>query len=150
MKYFVAVLLALLQAGTARGQDKPDNGFWWGGLSSDYKLGFVYGHVHAMSSVMNLMSLRCLEEAGKQHPGHNAITECLQSPEVARYDFTGIRVGQFTDGVDMFYKDRLNKNLEVDFALKYVRDKLKGKSPEGLEQELKTFRDISSQSQPSK
>jgi len=146
MKYLVAVFFVLLQTGMACGQDKPNNGFWWVGLSLQYKLGFVYGHVHAMTSVKTLMGFRCLEEAGKQHPGHNAITECEQNPEVARYDFTEIHVGQFTDGIDMFYKDPHNKNLEIDFALKYVRDKLKGKSSEDLEQELKTFRDVSAQS----
>lgn len=43
-------------------------------------------------------------------------------------------MGQVADGVDEFYKDFRNKLIGVVFALDYVRDQLKGKSPDELGQ----------------
>jgi hypothetical protein len=143
MKCLVDSLLVLLIAGTALGQGKPNDGFWWAGLSSEYKLGFVAGFAQSEASVQDLMAFQCIEEKAKQNLGHDGAKVCLESPEVARYDFSGIPLGQFADGVDTFYKDSRNKNLNILFALKFARDKLKGKSAEELERELKNFRDIS-------
>jgi len=140
MKCVVALLLISL-GGTALGQDKPNNGSWWAGLSPDYKLGFVHGFSNAMTSLSDLRSFQCLERK-KQSGTLENVTACLQSPDVVNYDYGGIPMGQFADGVDALYKDPRNQAIDIRVALKYVRDKLKGKSTEVLEQELKTFRGL--------
>ena len=62
------------------------------------------------------------------------------------FDYDGVSMGQFVDGVDVFYKDFRNKNLEVGFALTYVRDQVKGKTPAELEKELTEFRNAQASS----
>ena len=56
------------------------------------------------------------------------------------FDYDGISMGQFVDGIDTFYKDYRNKQLEVGWAIEYVRDEIKGKPTQGLEAELSLWR----------
>ena len=66
----------------------------------------------------------------------------LRTPSVACFDFGNIPFGQLMDGVDEFYKDFRNKRVDIADAMTYVRDKLKGKSPAVLEQQLKEFHSV--------
>jgi hypothetical protein len=51
-------------------------------------------------------------------------------------DFSGIPMGQFVDGADAFYRDYRHRNLEIGFALQYVRDQMRGKSQAELDAEI--------------
>ena len=44
---------------------------------------------------------------------------CLSNTE---FDYDAIAFGQFVDGMDVFFKDYRNKQLEVGWAIQYVRD----------------------------
>jgi hypothetical protein len=44
---------------------------------------------------------------------------CLSNTE---FDYDGIAFGQFVDGMDVFFKDYRNKQLEVGWAIQYLRD----------------------------
>ena len=65
-----------------------------------------------------------------------------ENPIVACFDFGNIPFGQLMDGVDEFYTDFRNKHVDIADAMTYVRDKLKGKSPAVLEQQLKEFHSV--------
>jgi len=160
MKKLMLVLFSI-SLGTAWGQQTPPaapttaqvktaedyNGYWWNDSSQTFKLGFVSGYIVALSPLFDVMSLKCAEDAQRkrglptnQYPGDEVLKSCIESPQVAVYDFTNIRFGQLLEGVDEFYKDFRNKGVDIDFAMGYVRDELKGKSPDELEGELKRAR----------
>ncbi|MGA8212868.1 MAG: hypothetical protein WB799_04700 [Candidatus Sulfotelmatobacter sp.] len=54
-------------------------------------------------------------------------------------NYSGIPLGQFVDGSDAFYRDYRHRNLEIGFALQYVRDQMKGKSQAELDAEVTTW-----------
>ena len=58
------------------------------------------------------------------------------------YDFGGISMGQYVDGVDVFYRDYRHRNLEISFALDYVRDSVRGKSQQELDAEVAEWQKI--------
>jgi hypothetical protein len=135
----------LLATGIGRGEEQPHNGFWWVGSSENFKLGFASGYAMAMVHVSDAEGFQCLADRNggtipEKFPGDEALKACMQSPRVARYDFGQIRFGQLSEGVDEFYKDFRNKGLEIDLAMTYVRDELKGKSTKELEDELTLWR----------
>jgi hypothetical protein len=68
---------------------------------------------------------------------------CLKEPGMDNYDFSHTTIGQVADGVDEFYKDFRNEMIGIQLALDYVRDELKGTSPDELERKLKVLRTAS-------
>lgn len=62
---------------------------------------------------------------------------CLSDTQ---FDYDGITMGQFVDGIDAFYKDYRNKQLEVSWAVEYARDAIKGKPAQELEAEVALWR----------
>jgi hypothetical protein len=147
-KLFVIVSLVLLGTAVARGEDRPLNGYWWTASSSDLKVGFVSGFAYAMVYVHDATFVQCMAHTAtqkglpvEQYPGDELWEKCAKDPKLAPSDFSGIPIGQLVDGVDEFYKDFRNKDIDIKYALVYVRDELKGKkSPEELDRMLKGFR----------
>lgn len=147
--FALLLLLVLLGTGMGQGQDQSQNGYWWVGFSSDYKLGFASGYAMAMVNAYDRTSVKCLADKNggtlpEKYPGKEALKTCFESPTVTPFDFTGIRFGQLAEGVDVFYKDFRNKGMDIDLALSYVRDELKGKPAKELEDELTQWRRQSS------
>jgi hypothetical protein len=56
------------------------------------------------------------------------------------FDYDSIPMGQFVDGMDTFYKDYRNKQLEVGWAIQYARDEIKGKPAPELEAQVSLWR----------
>ena len=144
------VVLFLALAGAGRAEDRPHNAYWWADFSRERNLVFVQGYVEAMTHAHGIAQWACLADrnGGKlpeKYLGREAIEACSQSPTVTVYDFTDIPFGQLVDGVDEFYKDFRNKDVEINLGLRYVRDQLKGKSAKELEDELTLWRRGSSQ-----
>ena len=143
--FTLLIFLVLLGTGLGRGQQQEYNGFWWVGLSENFKLGFVSGYSQAMVNVRDIEGFECLAErnGGKlpsKPPSDQEIDACLETPRLSRYDFGKLRMGQLQEGVDEFYKDFRNKGVEIDLAMDYVRDELKGKPAKELEEELARIR----------
>ena len=143
------MLLLVALSATAGGQESPtQNAYWWGGLSQGDKLMFVWGYVTAMGSARLSTQLHCDSDMTKgkanlKEQDYQAAKEiCDASNEVKEQDFGGVRLGQFVDGVNEFYKDYRNKNIDFGLALKYVRDELKGATPEKLKSDLTFLRSI--------
>lgn len=140
-------LLALVVLGTWRShaqQPPPHNGYWWVDESQDFKVGFANGYALAMNDDADAAGLRCLAAKNggtipEKAPKDADLDACLQSPEVQYYAFN-LHIGQLVDGVDEFYKDFRNKNIQVELAMRYVRDQLKGKSDTELADELASWR----------
>jgi hypothetical protein len=128
------LLLFLVLMGTGQGQEQPHNGYWWMDSPDNYKLGFASGYAMAMTSVYDRGSFTYLIEKGDE-----AIKACMQT-QMIPFDFTHIRLGQLAEGVDDFYKDFRNKGIDINLAMRYVRDELKGKSAKELEDELAKWR----------
>jgi hypothetical protein len=62
---------------------------------------------------------------------------CLSDTQL---DYDGITMGQFVDGIDAFYRDFRNKQLEIGWATEYVRDQVKGKPAPELDAEVNLWR----------
>jgi len=83
-------------------------------------------------SVSDANTFKCLAEknGGKipeTFPGNDALKACAESSDVVPFDFGGFRAGQWSDGNDEFYKDFRNRGLDIQLAMRYVREQLHGK-----------------------
>lgn len=144
------VLLFFLPSSIGQGQEQKQahDGFWWVGSPETYKIGFITGYATAMVHAEDLEGIRCLTENNggtlPDKPTHKALEACDSStnPKISPYDFDVLRISQFAEGVDEFYKDFRNKNIEIQWAMTYVRDELKGKPDKFLDEELKAIRNV--------
>jgi len=57
-----------------------------------------------------------------------------------RSDIASIKPDQMIDGLNTFYKDFRNMNVQVEDTMDYVKDELNGKSDADLATELQTLR----------
>lgn len=144
---FAVLFFAFLGIGIGSGQEQTHNGFWWVGSSDNFRLGFATGYAMAMVRVSDTEGFQCIaNNNGGTIPQKytddlaKIIKQCTEDPKIARYDFGKITIGQLSDGVDEFYKDFRNKNIDINQAMFYVRDQLKGKSSKELEDELELWR----------
>lgn len=62
---------------------------------------------------------------------------CLSNDSL---DFDGISIGQLVNGIDAFYSDYRNKQLNVNWAIQYARDSIKGKTAQELDAEVTLWR----------
>ena len=149
MRLSVFALLLLTPSLLLSG-DRPEwNGFWWNGLNPSLKLYWVSGYVKAMddASVMHMGTcIRTIKNMSLKQ-GEAPVTLPMEIAEKwcenKNFDYHDITMGQFVDGIDEFYKDYGDKQLEVTFAIKYVRDRIMGKSAKELEVELVYWRKCS-------
>lgn len=141
---FVASV-ALLVPTAASAADKPDlDGYWWAKLDASFKLGWVSGYTKAMDFAGAIHMATCASNMPlyvKEFPNLDAKVllqkMCLSDTQ---FDYDGITMGQFVDGIDAFYKDYRNKQLEMDSAIQYARDSIKGKPAQELDAEVTLWR----------
>jgi hypothetical protein len=105
-----------------------------------WKSGYVLGYLSAMSNARLAGESKCslLKNA------HERDTCTKHSDE--SFDFTGITVGQFVDGMDAFYKDFRNRQLTMESAMVIVRDQIRGTSSDKIEARLVIWRACQSDS----
>jgi len=118
------------------------DGYWWSVSTPSFKLGFVSGYVVAKDEAGVKEMAQCagfVDMLKDKYPGQNLFQKLCTEPTNGA-DFDGITMGQFVDGVDEFYKDFRNKQLDVSWALQYVRDQVRGKPAKELEVELTAWR----------
>jgi hypothetical protein len=144
MKRYFAVVIVLLCSYSLPAEKPKFDGYWWGGETPTFKLGWVQGWAQAMDSAFAASMGTCMGNMPmyqKQFPNVDAkqLVQkfCLDN---SAYDFDGITMGQFVDGIDTFYKDFRNKQIEIGWAIQYVRDQVKGKSAQDLEAEVTMWR----------
>lgn len=130
-----AVALLLPNAQLTRGKTDLD-GYWWEKLNPSFKLGWVSGYAKAMDFAGTIQMSTCASNMplyAKEFPNTDpkVILQkmCLSDTQ---FDYDGIAMGQFVDGMDAFYKDHRNKQLEVGWAIQFARDSIKGKPAQEL------------------
>ncbi|MGD1064592.1 MAG: hypothetical protein ABR860_15140 [Terracidiphilus sp.] len=142
---FVAAVGALLVPSTSLAADKTNlDGYWWEKMDASFKLGWVSGYAQAMDLAGSIQMATCASNMPlyvKEYPNTDpkVILQkmCLSDTQ---FDYDGISMGQFVDGVDAFYKDYRNKQLEVGLAIQYARDSIKGKPAQDLDAEVTLWR----------
>jgi hypothetical protein len=87
------------------------NGHWWNQKSQVYHEGFVIGYKEGMHKIL----------------GHDS--------DLAKFGYTELVIG-----VDKFYKDFRNQNINIADALPYVGDQLRGIADDKLAAELLKMR----------
>jgi hypothetical protein len=145
MKPLVVVLLVLVGIARGTGDEQSYNGYWWNDKTPQFKIGFASGYAMGMVDAKDLAGFKCIADKNggrlpEKAPSNEVIDACLQDPWVKPMDYSNVRFGQLADGLDEFYKDFRNKEVDVQYALGYVRDELKGKPSDQLDQELRKLR----------
>jgi hypothetical protein len=135
----------LLVPSVLEAADKVDlDGYKWEKFDAGFKLGWVSGYANAMDLAGSLQMATCasnLPMYAKEFPSTDpqVILQkmCLSDTQ---YDYDGIPMGQFVNGIDAFYRDYRNKQLSVGWAIQYVRDAIKGKPTQELDAEVTAWR----------
>ena len=142
---FTLLLLTVLVATRmGRGQQvKPLDGPWWEPVPENYKQGFVAGYTMGTLRAHSLILGNCEGKSGVSQDAlvsYEALETCLTTTFAKTFDFGGIRPDQMVDAIDGFYKDSKNKSIDINLALLYAKDKLKGKTTKELDEELILWR----------
>jgi hypothetical protein len=141
----IVVAVLLVSASNLVAADQSSDGYWWERWDGSFKLGWVSGYVKAMDLAGSIQLAKCASEIPmytKEFPKADpkVIMEklCLNPNDNLNYD--GITMGQFVAGIDAFYRDYRNKQLEVTSAIEYARDSIRGKSAQDLDAEVTEWR----------
>jgi hypothetical protein len=120
------------------------DGYWWEKLDTSFKLGWVSGYAKAMDLAGTIQMSTCASNLPmyvKEFPNTDpkAILQkmCLSNTQ---FDYDSISMGQFVGGMDAFYKDYRNKQLEVGWAIQHARDAIKGKPAQELDADVALWR----------
>lgn len=139
------IVAVLLGSSSILAAERPD-GYTWGGWSPSFKLGYIVGYMQGMGFAGTVSMGACMMTIPYLDPAKVPPDKwkeiCLSDKT---YDFDGISMGQFVDGTDSFYRDYRNKNLEVGFALQYVRDRMRGMTQQDLDTEVSKWQALTQQ-----
>jgi len=141
MKLALLCLLLLSSSAFAQNARTVEDGPWWRGLTRDFKLGYISGYARGteLANIANTAGCLTLWSASKAIKTAYSLeqwkTLCLPVS-----DFDGVKMSQFLDGVDAFYSDFRNQQIEFGSALEYVRDEIKGKPRADLDANLSHLR----------
>jgi hypothetical protein len=143
-KSLSALLLLLVSCSFSQAQSVARDGYWWTDQTLNFKLGFLSGYTQAMTKALDVAAIECVAGKGSgQIPARvtrEMITDCKTRFAVARWDFQEIPMGQLQEGIDTFYADLGNKQADINDAIWYVRDRLKGRPAAELAQRLENIR----------
>jgi hypothetical protein len=120
------------------------DGYQWDKLDASFKLGWVTGYTKAMDLAAIIQMSRCASEMPmytKEYP--NTVPKVIMQKlclSDTKFDYDGITMGQFVAGMDAFYRDYRNKQLEVGNAIEYARDSIRGKPAQDLDAEVTSWR----------
>jgi hypothetical protein len=143
--------LLLWSATTCCAQSKEQDldGSWWNRLDRSFKLGYVSGFAqgHERAAMAHITACMGIWMFGE--PVKTAYTrEQWQKLCFPTSDFDGVRMGQFLDGVDSFYRDYRNQKIDISSAMEYVRDEIKGKPQAELDDSLSKLRKVAAGENP--
>jgi hypothetical protein len=109
----------------------------WKQYSQTYKVGWIDGFVTAMDDAQGDTAVLCAFRLKLRldSPEQKTCTD-----EAQGFNFEMIKFGQYLDGMDAFYKDFRNTDYPINWAMKIVRDQIRGRSAEDIEKELAAWR----------
>jgi len=133
--------LLLFAASSLFAQGSHPDGYDWGKWNPNVKIGFVMGYIEATHVDSEAALAICMDTANYLDSKKISVEGWKQicTSENNAKNYSGIPMGQFVDGADAFYRDYQHRNLEVGFALQYVRDQMRGKSQADLDAEVATW-----------
>lgn len=146
MRSALVLLAAALLCPALRAAGNPEwNGYWWESQPRAFKLGWVNGYAQAMDFAGSQALVECalnmqFYQAKFPNVSEKELYEKMCGNAGKDYDYHGIAFGQYVDGIDTFYADFRNKQLEVGWAIEYVRDQIRGKPAQELEAEVAAWR----------
>ena len=149
MKWLILIcVLFLLFILPVHGLEKeiPNNGYWWEALSDSFKLGFVVGIAEGYHA-----SYAIFDALWEFRPTEDSLSNCLrvmrsynQWLNILRYRTTEVTYGQMMDGIDKFYKDYRNKQIEVQSIMGLVKMQIEGKSQTEIDSVARDLRQLHS------
>lgn len=141
--FLALVALALPNAPLAADKTEMD-GYWWERLDSSFKLGWVSGYAKAMDLAGTIQMTTCASNMpmyAKAYPNTDpkVILDkmCLSDTQ---FDYDSVSMGQFVEGMNAFYRDYRNKQLQAGWAIQYARDAIKGKPAKELDAQVTFWR----------
>lgn len=145
MKRALTLAIVLLLCSVVLAADKPQwDGYWWLNQNQSFKLGWVIGYAKAMDSAfaVHLSTCAATMPLYKDKFPNVDPKEIFQKMcgDNSAFDYDGITFCQFVDGIDTFYRDYRNKELDIGWAIQYVRDEIKGKPAQELDAEVTLWR----------
>jgi hypothetical protein len=152
--FLVAVAGLILGAGLACGQnnDQPQNGYWWAKLNQQERVAWIVGFNDGSEVVRGNITTACLNQAGasqeqmKQQlkPGpiyEAAAADCDKKLGLLLNPYKPPKAnGQIIDGLNQFYADYRNKNINVLAAVYYVYQELDGVPQNLLDEFVRSVR----------
>jgi hypothetical protein len=141
---FAALVALVLPDATLAANITDMDGYWWEKFDASFKLGWVSGYAKAMDLAGSIQMTTCasnmpmyVKEFSGVDPKVILQKMCLSDTQ---FDYDSIPMGQLVDGMNAFYKDYRNKQLEVGWAIQYARDAIKGKPAQELDVEVTLWR----------
>jgi hypothetical protein len=136
MRLTIALVgLFLLMPITGRSDSlNTHDGVWWDGLEPYPKTMFVVGYVDGISRADALLeqTLSVKKMTLEAAPYKAPLTSFLK--------FYRITYKQFVDGLNVFYSDYRNKQIDFDIAILYIRDQIQGTPQKELDSRLDDMR----------
>jgi hypothetical protein len=131
-KLIIALFIASLFNSAAIAHNKDDiryfNGEDWLQLSYARKAGYVEGYLAAMGEVRVQVSIAvtgCTSKM-KDQEDEECWNKAKESWSYRFYDFTGVTVAQFVNGIDIIYTHPLNRTVYITDAIRIVRNIKRG------------------------
>lgn len=136
-RILLAVILLMSSSLWCRNSAGVADGSDWKQYSQSYKVGWIDGFVTAMGDAQMDTGALCAFQLNLrvETPEGKACTN-----EAQGFNFEMIKFGQYLDGMDVFYKDFRNTDYPINWAIKIVRDQIRGRSDEDIERELVAWR----------
>jgi hypothetical protein len=133
----LAVLLIIVPVPMRSDSVKAHNRIWWNELDLDTKHSFVAGYGEGIDRADWLV-----EQAIRV--GQLKVMES-PDPVTPHLKFYNITYGQFAEGLDAFYADYRNKQINFNVAILYIRDQIQGVPQKDLDVRLEHMRQATTQ-----
>lgn len=146
---FAVSILVFIMSGSAMSQNtaqQEHKAQWWNDSSETFKIGVVSGYLMASARAADAIAFSCLAskhggQVPEQLPPEQEMKDCGENNHLYQTVNCGaFRMGQVKDGLDVFYKDWKNQQVEFEGAIRYVCDQLLGKTDSYLANELRRIR----------
>jgi hypothetical protein len=136
MRFAVILAALLLVMPTAIRSDAANvhNGVWWNQLSTTERLFFLEGYIDGLARADFLLTQNLKVRKQK-------LPDVSTNEEVTSFfKFYKITYGQFMEGLNTFYADYRNPQINFDVAILYIRDQIHGTSQKDLDLRLEDMR----------
>ena len=133
-------MILFITATCAFGQTKDlseQDGSFWQQQSQTFKVGYVEGYIDAMDAAQINTAVMCAFQL-KLASDSDGGKACISNAQAL--NFANIKVGQFVEGMDAFYKHFRNTQYPIHAAMRLVRDQIIGRPVEDIDKEMTEWR----------